>query len=53
MRKDRMETEGSKVPNPANHTSEILARWAWVEPPVWTDRMLWALEKGISGVEEI
>ncbi len=47
-----MEIEELKVPDPANPTSEIRARWAWVEPSVWTDRMLWALENGISGVEE-
>jgi len=47
-----METEESKVSNTANPTSDIRTRWAWVEPSVWTDRMLWALENGISGVEE-
>ena len=25
------------------------ARWAWVEPAVWTDRMLAALENGVKG----
>ncbi|MCK5878484.1 MAG: hypothetical protein KAH24_01815 [Holophagae bacterium] len=36
----------------ANPIPEIRSRWEWVEPSVWTDRMLWALENGISGVEE-
>ena len=51
MRKDEMEIEELKVPGTANPTSEIRTRWAWVEPLVWTDRMLWALENGVSGVE--
>jgi hypothetical protein len=25
------------------------SRWAWVEPSVWTDRMLTALENGVKG----
>lgn len=28
---------------------DIRARWAWVEPAVWTTRMLTALEKGVRG----
>ena len=28
---------------------EIRARWAWVEPSVWTERMLTALEEGVRG----
>jgi RNA-directed DNA polymerase len=24
-------------------------RWRWVEPAVWTDRMLTALETGVKG----
>ena len=51
MRKDRKETEELKVPNSANPTSEVRTQWVWAEPFFWTDRMLWALEKGISGVE--
>ena len=47
-----MEAEESKVSEKANPISEIRSRWEWVEPSVWTDRMLWALENGISGVEE-
>ena len=45
------ETKELKVLNTANPTSDIRARWAWVEPSVWTERMLWALENVISGVE--
>jgi len=28
---------------------EINLRWSWVEPAVWTTRMLTALEKGVKG----
>ena len=28
---------------------DIQARWAWVEPAVWTKRMLTALEEGVKG----
>ena len=28
---------------------DIQARWAWVEPTVWTERMLTALEEGVKG----
>ncbi len=27
----------------------VRARWAWVEPKVWTNRMLTALEQGVKG----
>jgi RNA-directed DNA polymerase len=27
----------------------VRARWAWVEPEVWTEQMLTALEKGVKG----
>lgn len=47
-----MEAKESKVPETAEPISEVLARWAWVEPAVWTDRMLEVLESGINGVEE-
>ena len=28
---------------------EIQLRWSWVEPRVWTERMLTALEAGVKG----
>lgn len=40
------------MPETAELISDIRARWAWVEPSVWTDRMLEALENGIKGVKE-
>ena len=47
-----MEQQGHQVPDKAGPDSDIRARWAWTEPSVWTDRMLDALENGISGVKE-
>lgn len=48
--KDRA-TEGTpaKVPAKAKQAGEALDRWSWVEPSVWTERMLAALEKGVKG----
>jgi len=37
------------VPEKATQVGEIRARWAWVEPSVWTERMLTALEVGVKG----
>jgi RNA-directed DNA polymerase len=39
----------SAVPATAPQGGEIRARWAWVEPTVWTERMLTTLETGIEG----
>ena len=37
------------MPATAPQGGEIHARWAWVEPVVWTERMLATLETGIEG----
>ncbi len=37
------------VPETATQAGEIRDRWDWVEPAVWTERMLTALEKGVKG----
>ena len=44
-------TEDPPAPVPATATQagDIRVRWAWVEPTVWTDRMLTALEQGVKG----
>jgi RNA-directed DNA polymerase len=48
--KDRTkEQTPSAVPATAPQGGEIRARWAWVEPEVWTERMLTTLETGIEG----
>ena len=48
--KDR-QTEDTPVAvsQKTRRAGEILARWPWVEPSVWTDRMLTALEQGVKG----
>lgn len=43
------ERKPAAVPDKATQAGDIRARWAWVEPSVWTDRMLEALETGVKG----
>ena len=48
--KDRTkEQQPSAVPETAQQGGDIRVRWAWVEPAVWTERMLATLETGIEG----
>jgi RNA-directed DNA polymerase len=49
MRDSRTETEPAGVPVGATQAGEIQGRWSWVEPSVWTERMLTALETGVKG----
>lgn len=45
-----VEEQPARVPaREAKPVGEVRARWAWVEPGAWTDRMLEALEKGVKG----
>jgi len=44
-----MEDKPSIVPATAPQDGEIRSRWDWVEPQVWTDPMLTALEQGVKG----
>lgn len=43
------ETKPPSVPVRDKQGGEIHARWAWVEPEVWSERMLTALETGVKG----
>lgn len=43
------EEELAGVSERTKQAREVRARWAWVEPCVWTERMLTALEKGVKG----
>ena len=45
----RTEAPPEAVPPRAKRAGEIPARWAWVEPSVWTPRMLSTLERGVAG----
>ncbi len=47
-----MKTEKEEQPRPVRKLErggETESRWRWVEPSVWTDRMLEALETGVKG----
>jgi len=45
----RLEKTPAKVPVTAKQAGETAPKWQWVEPSVWTDRMLAALEHGVKG----
>lgn len=49
MRDSQTEAEPAGVPARAKQAGEIRGRWPWVEPSVWTERMLTALEAGVKG----
>jgi len=40
---------GESVAQATKQTGETADRWSWVEPSVWTPRMLTALEQGVKG----
>ena len=48
MKDGQEEARPAAVPE-AKQAGEVHARWAWVEPCVWTERMLTALEDGVKG----
>jgi RNA-directed DNA polymerase len=43
------ENQPEAVPARAKRDGEVLGRWLWVEPTIWTERMLTALEQGVKG----
>jgi RNA-directed DNA polymerase len=49
VKSESMEEIPAAVPEEAKRAGEIRERWNWVEPTVWTDRMLTALEEGVKG----
>ena len=44
-----VEEQPVAVSETAKRTGEIQLRWSWVEPRIWTERMLTALEQGVKG----
>jgi RNA-directed DNA polymerase len=46
---DAKEFRLEAVPEGATRAREALTRWGWVEPTVWTERMLTALDEGVKG----
>lgn len=49
MRDSRAEDQPAGVPGRAKQAGETRGIWSWVEPSVWTERMLTALEAGVQG----
>jgi RNA-directed DNA polymerase len=49
MRDGQAEDVPAAVSVRAKQAGEIQGRWPWVEPSVWTERMLAALEVGVKG----
>lgn len=49
MRDGSTESQPAAVSEATTQAGDIRARWAWVEPEVWTERMLTALEQGVRG----
>ena len=49
MKDGTAEARPAAVSEAAKQAGEIRARWGWVEPTVWTERMLTALEEGVKG----
>jgi RNA-directed DNA polymerase len=47
--KDTTKDEQPQPVRELERGGEIRARWSWVEPTVWTERMLEALERGVIG----
>ena len=45
------EAKPPTVPPRGKQGGNIRARWAWVEPAVWSERMLTALEAGVKGTK--
>lgn len=51
MKDRQMESNPTRVPRSsgANRAGQARPDWGWVEPSVWTDRMLTALHRGVKG----
>lgn len=47
--KDMTKDEQPRAVRELERGGQIRARWSWVEPSVWTERMLEALEQGVKG----
>lgn len=49
MKDGQTDPKPAIIAQEARSVGEIRDRWSWVEPNVWTDRMLTALEEGVKG----
>ena len=46
-----MEERPTAVSEVTKQAGDIQGEWTWVEPSVWTERMLTALEEGVKGTK--
>ena len=49
MKDEQTEKKTAASVDDTKQGGEIYGRWPWVEPEVWTERMLSALEEGVKG----
>lgn len=49
MRNESTEQPSTRVSATTKQVEDVLLRWSWAEPSVWTERMLTALEQGVKG----
>ena len=49
VKSETLEQRPATVSEWTKQVGEIPRRWKWVEPTVWTDRMMTALEEGVKG----
>ena len=49
VKEGRAEEKPATVSKETKQAGDTQSRWDWVEPSVWTERMLTALEKGVKG----
>jgi RNA-directed DNA polymerase len=49
VKSEDSEDNRARVPARAKRGGETPGHWSWVEPSVWTERMLAALDKGVEG----
>lgn len=49
MKSESLEERPAAVSEGTKQAGEIREKWNWVEPTVWTERMLMALEEGVKG----
>ena len=49
VKSEKLEEKPVAVSEGTKQAGEIRKRWKWVEPTVWTERMLTALEEGVKG----
>ena len=49
VKEGMMEEKLMSVLEETKQVREVPDRWLWTEPSIWTERMLFALERGVKG----